>query len=296
MATRREKFDEACLRGRARRGVALLGVCNVTPDSFSDGGLSYRLEDAKARVRELIAEGADVVDIGAESTRPGAEPVLAAEQLRRLLEVVRYAASQVPVSVDTTLPEVALACLQAGAVAVNDVSCLSNDELAKVTAEHEASLLLMHARGSQAAMRGFSDYPDGGYGDVVADVLAEWGAAAERAQGQGLPKKSLVMDPGLGFAKNARQSTDLLRRTGELVARCGVPVLIGASRKSFLTIVDESAPPSARIGASVAAALHAAREGASMLRVHDVRATVQALSLTKLLSLKPSAHGEVHRV
>jgi dihydropteroate synthase len=267
------------LGARRRRGVALVGVCNVTPDSFSDGGRHLGYESACRRVDELLAEGADSVDIGAESTRPGAPPVPPEEQLARMLEVVRYAATKACVSVDTTRPEVAEACLDAGAVAVNDVSCLADAQLAEVVAQAGATLFLMHARGAPREMRGFSVYPDGGYGDVVEDVLREWTRAADLAVSRGLARSALVMDPGLGFAKNAQQSLLLLRRTSDLVSRLDVPVLVGASRKSFLRVVDADAGPSDRLGASVAAALHATRQGAALVRVHDVRATRQAIDL-----------------
>ncbi len=272
------------LEARGRRGLALMGVCNVTPDSFSDGGEHFTFKAACERVDTLVLEGADLVDIGAESTRPGAARVGAADQLARILDVVRYAAAKkVCVSVDTSSPEVAAACLAAGAAAVNDVSCLADDRLAEAVRDAHATLILMHARGDQAAMRGFSVYPDDAYGDVVKDVLAEWAAAADRAASRGLDRRALVMDPGLGFAKNARQSMDLLQRTGELVAGSDVPVLIGASRKSFLRLVDPDAAPTERIGASLAAATIAMRAGASLLRVHDVRATRQAIDLTRRL-------------
>jgi dihydropteroate synthase len=262
----------------------LMGVCNVTPDSFSDGGKHFAPGDARARVDALVAEGADVVDIGAESTRPGAVPVSATEQLSRILEVVRYAATRTLVSVDTTSPEVARECLRAGAIAVNDVSCLADDSLADVCAEARATLILMHARGPQANMRGFSKYPASGYDDVVTDVLAEWTAAAERSMTRGVLRSELVMDPGLGFSKNAEQSAELLRRTSTLVERARVPVLVGASRKSFLRLVDADAAPTERLGASLSAALHAVQAGASLVRVHDVRATRQALDLARLLT------------
>ena len=135
-------------------------------------------------------------------------------------------------------------------------------------------------------MRGFSRYPDQGYGDVVTDVVREWEEAAARARWLGVPREALVMDPGLGFAKNARQSAELLARVDAIVCAVGVPVAIGASRKSFLTIVERDAPPGERIGASIAAALHAARNGASILRVHDVRATRQAIDLDRALSAR----------
>jgi dihydropteroate synthase len=200
-----------------------------------------------------------------------------------MLEVVRYASARGAVSVDTTSPAVASACLDAGAVAVNDVSCLADPALAGAAATASATLILMHARGSQADMRGFSQYPDDGYGDVLADVVREWNAAAGRAMERGMPRSALVMDPGLGFAKNATHSADLLRRTRELVRAVDAPVLVGASRKSFLTLVDPGAAPALRVGASIAAGMHAADAGASILRVHDVRAARQAIDLARLL-------------
>lgn len=274
-------------RATSKRGVALMGVCNVTPDSFSDGGRYFSFEAARARVGELIASGADIVDIGGESTRPRAQAVPAAEQLRRIVEVVRDAASrasrQVCVSVDTASPDVAAACLEAGACAVNDASCLRNGALAEVVASARAALVLMHTRGTPEEMVGFSKYPEGGYDDIVADVRAEWEAAAARALSAGVRADAIAMDPGLGFAKNARQSCELLGRIGEVVRSVTVPVVIGASRKSFLTIADKDASPEERIGASLAAALHAARAGVRVLRVHDVRETVQAVDFDRAL-------------
>ena len=288
MGRRLEGWHRMLAGAGARRVPALMGVCNVTPDSFSDGGRYLGKDAAIARVDELLAEGADVVDIGGESTRPGAHPVPAREQLTRVLDVVKAAADRgACVSVDTASEEVAAACLDAGACAINDVSCLRDERLARVVAGSGAALLLMHARETQERMAGFSQYPDGAYGDIVADVLAEWEAAAARAIAQGLPREALVMDPGLGFAKNARHSLELLRRTRELVQRAGVPVAIGASRKSFLQVVDRDAPPEARIGASIMAAVHAAAAGAAIVRVHDVRATRQAIELSLAMRKEP---------
>jgi dihydropteroate synthase len=289
MARRFEAFRRVLGSAVARRGVALMGVCNVTPDSFSDGGRYLGVEAARARVDELLSEGADLVDVGGESTRPGAKPVPAVEQLARILDVVRAAAERgACVSVDTTSPEVAAACLDAGACVVNDVSCLRDPALAQVVGASGAALVLMHSRPGQEAMTGFSQHPDDAYGDVVDDVVREWEEAAARAVLHGVSREALVMDPGLGFAKNARHSLALLSRTGEIVDRlAGVPVAIGASRKSFLAVVDRNAPPSSRIGASIMAAVHATRAGASIVRVHDVRATAQAVDLDRRLSAHP---------
>jgi dihydropteroate synthase len=290
VSLRLETFRRMLDRARAARGVALMGVCNVTPDSFSDGGRYLEPRAARSRVDELVQQGADIVDIGAESTRPGAVPVAAREQIERALDAVWHAASLgVCVSIDSSSAEVAEACLEAGACAVNDTSCLRDDALARVVAARGATLILMHARGTQDKMAGFSKYPEDGYGDVLRDVLDEWGAAAERARAAGVARDALVMDPGLGFAKNARQSAELLARLGEIVGALDVPVAVGASRKSFLTIVDADASPTDRLGASIAAALHAAGAGASILRVHDVRATRQAMDLARLLRLHAPA-------
>jgi dihydropteroate synthase len=285
VADRFEVFLRSLEGARAVRGVALMGVCNVTPDSFSDGGLHFTPESARARIDELLAEGADIVDIGGESTRPGAEAVPADVQIARVLDAVRYAASRgACISIDTADPRVAAAALDAGASAVNDVSCLRDLDLARAVASAGGAYVLMHARGTQAEMRGFSRYSDEAYGDVVRDVVAEWEEAASRARSVGVPARALVMDPGLGFAKNARQSAELLARTGDIVRAVAVPVAVGASRKSFFTVIDRDAAPGERLGASIAAALHAARAGASIVRVHDVRATRQAIDLDRALA------------
>ncbi|HLM75469.1 MAG TPA: dihydropteroate synthase, partial [Polyangiaceae bacterium] len=190
-----------------RQRVVLMGVLNRTPDSFSDGGRFVDDSAALRRVQELCDEGADIVDIGAESTRPGSDPVSAEDQIARLGEVVREAAQRGPlVSIDTTLPEVAAWALDQGAAIVNSVSLEPAAALGALCARYDAALVLMHCRGNMAAMPGYSLYDDAAYGDVVADVAREWSAAAQRALDAGLPPSELLMDPGLGFAKNARHS------------------------------------------------------------------------------------------
>ncbi len=283
-------FTTALERATGKRGVLILGICNVTPDSFSDGGEHFSARDACDRVDELVDEGADMIDVGGESSRPGATPVSPKQQLERVLEVVRYAARRVPVSIDTTNPEVADACLEAGACAINDVSCARDAELARVAARRQAAYFLMHSRGPQETMLGFSAYPDDAYGDVVVDVLGESSEAALRVREAGVTDDDLVLDPGLGFAKNARQSAEILRRMPEIVSASSVPVLVGVSRKSFLKTWDESAEPKDRLGASIASALFAMRAGVKLVRVHDVRATRQALATFHALHV-PMEHG-----
>jgi dihydropteroate synthase len=268
---------QALEKARTQRGFALMGVCNVTPDSFHDGGLAFTPEAARARIDELVREGADLLDIGGESTRPGAPRVPARGQIERVLPVVRYAASRAVVSIDTSSPEVAEACLDAGASLVNDVSCLADPALARVVAAKEAALVLMHARPGQESMTGFGAVPEEAYVDVVADVAREWIAARDRAIAAGLAHDAILFDPGLGFMKSARHSAELVRRLPELARAVGAPVLVGASHKSFLTLVDPDATPCERIGASLGAAIAAVEAGASILRVHDVRATRQAI-------------------
>lgn len=277
-------FQDVVRGAVARRGAALMGICNVTPDSFSDGGRYLDRDAAKAHVDSLIAQGAEIVDIGGESTRPGCEPVPPAVQIDRVIDVVRYAAEKTCVSIDTTSAEVAAACLDAGAHAVNDVSLLSEEELARVAGGSGAALVLSHARAPQTTMKGYGFWPLDGYGDVVKDVAREWKRAADRAVELGVTREALVMDPGLGFSKASRHSFELLRRAAQLVAAAsGAPVLFGASRKSFLTLIDRDAKPEDRDGASIAAALHAVRAGVSIVRVHDVRATRQALDMEIVL-------------
>jgi dihydropteroate synthase len=268
----------------------LLGICNVTPDSFSDGGRYFDHAAACARVDELLEEGADILDIGGESTRPGSRPVAPREQLERVLPVVRHAVADrgACVSIDTTSPEVAAACLDAGAHAINDVSLLRDPELASVVAGSGAVLVLSHARAPQDRMTGYGGWPAADYGDVVADVLADWERAASLCGERGLARDALVMDPGLGFSKSARHSFELVRRARELVRRLDVPVLFGASRKSFLTLIEgsgskQASAPADRDGASIAVALHAVRAGVGILRVHAVRATRQAIDMENVL-------------
>jgi len=258
-----------------------MGVLNVTPDSFFDGGRYDSAEQAKQRIDQLLRDGADLIDIGAESTRPGAAAISAAEQIARLEPALRYAASRgALISVDTASALVARHALALGAQLINDVSCLADEDLARACAEHDAPLIIMHARGPAASMAGFSVYPDTGYQNVIEDVRREWRAARARALSVGLSGEDIYFDPGLGFAKNAQQSYTLLAHLAEFQSE-GLMV-VGASRKSFLASVD-GAPPTERLGGSVAACLLAAARGAAILRVHDVREVGQALRVAAVV-------------
>lgn len=279
---RAERLLSAIEAGCAAHGAAVLGILNVTPDSFSDGGLYLERERAVAHARALVAQGASLIDVGAESTRPGAPPVPHEEQLRRALPVVEALAGDVAITIDTTSAEVARACLEAGAVAVNDVACAHDARLGEAAAEFGAGYVLSHARQGQSAMSTFGAWPEDAYRDVVAEVREELAAGRERLVGLGVPSEAVLLDPGLGFTKSSLQSARLLAGVREL-AEDG-PVLIGASRKSFLALAVGPVPPAERLGASLAAALWAARHGAKVVRVHDVAETVQALRVERFLA------------
>jgi dihydropteroate synthase len=262
----------------------LWGVLNVTPDSFSDGGRYLDVESARERVRELLIEGADVVDVGGESTRPpgktygaGFSDVDVDEELRRVIPVVEAAvADGARVSIDTTKAEVAERALDAGASLVNHVGERASEALLALVAEREAGLVLMHNRGRGEVASG-STAPDALALEVRDALLRE----AERAITAGVGQERIWLDPGLGFAKSALQSAGLLRNLPSLVST-GYPILVGASRKSFIAeIAGEPGAgrpaPSERLGGSIAAAIVAFESGAKALRVHDVSATRQAL-------------------
>jgi dihydropteroate synthase len=261
-----------------------MGVVNATPDSFYAAGRSPDHEATRRRVDELAGEGAQLVDIGGESSRPGALPVSAAEQVERIEPAVRHAISRgdLLVSIDTTNPDVAEHMLKLGAGLINDVSCLADTGLARVAARHGAGLIIMHTRGILGSMTGFSEFPDEAYEDVVSEVRREWCAARDRAIAAGVPREHVWFDPGIGFAKNALQSFELLRRLQEL-ADLGVPMVVGVSRKSFIRAVDDVGPEQ-RLGGTIAACLWSAAHGAKVLRVHDVLAVRQALAVAARLA------------
>jgi len=251
----------------------LMGVVNVTPDSFSDGGL-YLDADAAVEHGELLAgEGADILDVGGESTRPGAAPVSEEEELRRVVPVVERLAGVGPrVSIDTTKVVVARAALEAGADIVNDVSAFRFDpELAGLVAEAGVDCCLMHMLGEPRTMQ---ENPR--YGDVVAEVKAFLEERLAFAAGEGVPEERVWLDPGIGFGKTAEHNLELLRRLDEIVA-IGRPVVVGTSRKSFLGKLTGGRPEGERLPGTIATNVVALERGASVFRVHDVAQVRDAL-------------------
>ncbi len=255
----------------ATAGPALMGIVNVTPDSFSDGGAHRDAGAAVAHGCRLRDEGAAIVDIGGESTRPGAEPVPSAAELRRVLPVVEGLVERgVPVSVDTSKAEVARAALQAGAIAVNDVTALADPDMAGVVGEFGAGVVLMHMRGEPRTMQ---DAPR--YDDVVTEVREYLLARAEAAEAAGIRRESICLDPGIGFGKTVDHNLELLRGLSELVAT-GFPVLVGASRKSFLERLLGDLDEQGRDEATAVVTAWCAAAGVAVARVHDVARSSRA--------------------
>ena len=255
---------------------AVMGVLNVTPDSFSDGARFASPADAVAHGLRLASEGAALVDVGGESTRPGAETVDAGEELRRVVPVLEeLAGAGVPLSIDTSKAEVARRALELGAELVNDVTALRGDpDLAKVVAESDAYVCLMHMQGDPRTMQAAPRYDD-----VTAEVFAFLEERIAFAVDAGIAEERICVDPGIGFGKTPDQNLELVRRLDELVA-LGRPIVVGLSRKSTLArVVGDSEGKVGSLAASLAAAVAAFERGAWMLRAHDVRETVEALQV-----------------
>jgi len=280
---RRTRFK---LRLRARtlalgERTLVMGVLNVTPDSFSDGGLYFDPKRAVARAREIERAGADILDIGGESTRPGAAPITEEEELRRVLAVLEALRGKlkIPISIDTQKAAVAEAAVRAGAGMINDVSALRGDPaLAGVARRHRVPVVLMHMRGAPRTMQ------KGPFArDVVRDVLAGLRAAVARARKAGLRRSQIVLDPGIGFGKSYAQNYELLARLPEL-ARLGFPLLVGTSRKAFIGAAlggaTQPMPPEKRLWGTAATVAAAILGGAHIVRVHDVAEMVQVARIT----------------
>ena len=255
----------------------VLGVVNVTPDSFSDGGKFLDPKEAVAQAERLVAEGASMVDIGGESSRPGATPVSPEVEWARIGPVVTTLAGRlaVPISVDTRHAEVVTKAVDAGADVINDIEGLRSEAMRRAVARTGAATIVMHMRGDPTTMQS-----DLAYADLRSEVFLTLAAATDRAVADGVPADRILVDPGLGFGKSAEQSLELLVHLGEFRS-LGFPVVVGASRKSFLGRVLGSDDPAERLEAGLAAAVVAAERGAALVRTHDVRPTVRALALVR---------------
>ena len=269
----------------------VVGIVNVTPDSFSDGGMLRTVDDARRHVDRLVHEGADVVDIGGESTRPqGATPVSSDEELRRVIpvvEAVRRDHPSLPISVDTVKADVARAAMAVGASIVNDVSAFRLDAaMADVCGATLAGVVLMHSRGDVASMATFEHANYGS--DVVGEICAELEPSVRRARAAGVQREAVVLDPGIGFSKRAEHSLAVLADLPRLT-RLGFPVLVGVSRKRFISAIIEAPAPGDRVFGTVGANVAALERGARLFRVHDAKVNRDALDVA--WAIMQQTHG-----
>lgn len=259
--------------------IQVMGILNVTPDSFSDGGLFHGQDAALRRVEQMLAEGVDIVDVGGESTRPGAEPVSAQAEMDRVIPVIEAIRSrfEVPVSIDTSKPEVMQAAVSAGADLVNDVRALQEPGALEACVQLSVPVCLMHMQGMPRTMQQ-NPY----YDDVVQDVASFFTERINACNQAGIARGRLILDPGFGFGKTLQHNVDLLRGL-DAFAAFGLPLLVGISRKSMIGALLDNRPVEGRLHGSVAAAVIAAMKGANIIRVHDVQATVDAIKLVKAI-------------
>jgi dihydropteroate synthase len=267
----------------------IMGVLNVTPDSFSDGGEFFSLDSALAHAEQMVAEGADIIDVGGESTRPGGAAIVSAEEeVNRVLPVIRALAkrSGVPISIDTTKAVVARAALDAGAAIVNDISGLRFDpQLANEVAKSSAGLVLMHSRGTPGSLHGLPPVAN-----IIEEVTSSLRSSIGTAEQCGVKRESIVIDPGIGFGKSQEQNIELIAKLDQLIAAFpDFPLLIGTSRKSFIgrLLADANgnpAPIEQRLHGSLATMTAAILKGAHIVRVHDVRAAVEATRVTNAIN------------
>jgi dihydropteroate synthase len=254
----------------------VMGVLNVTPDSFSDGGRFSSAERALAHAQVMIAEGADIIDIGGESTRPGAEAVYAEEESRRVVPVIEKLTeiSSIPISIDTTKATVARAAIAAGAEIINDISALRFEpEVADAAASTKAGLILMHSRGNHETMHSLAPVPE-----IMSEVERSLRESIAEARRRGVADECLALDPGIGFGKSFEQNVELIARLDELAQSFSLfPMLVGTSRKSFLGRLLEGAPVKERLHATMATVAAAVLRGAHIVRVHDVKAAVETV-------------------
>jgi dihydropteroate synthase len=259
-----------------------MGIINVTPDSFFDGGVHLRPEDAVAAARRMVDEGAAIVDVGGESTRPGSAGITLAEELRRVEPVLAAIAGELPVSIDTSKAEVAHRAVELGAELINDVTALRGDPaMAEVVASSGAYLCLMHMQGSPRTMQA-----EPAYGDVASEVAAFLEERLSFAVAAGVAEDRICLDPGIGFGKTVEQNAELVRRLDVLLA-LGRPLLVGLSRKRSLgRMLGDPEATTGSLAASIAAAVVAYERGATIVRVHDVRETVEALTVAHAIGTR----------
>jgi dihydropteroate synthase len=265
----------------------IMGILNVTPDSFSDGGQFVSLDAAIAHAEQMISEGADIIDVGGESTRPGGEPVTVEEEIRRVVPVIKglVQRTDIPISVDTTKSEVARVALDSGAAIVNDISALRFDfYVADAAARAGAGLVLMHSRGTPATMHRLPPVAD-----IMHEVTHSLRASINMAERRGVKRESIVIDPGIGFGKSQEQNLELLAKLDQLIAAFpDYPLLIGTSRKSFIgrLLADETgtpAPAEDRLHGTMATITTAILQGAHIVRVHDVKAAGETIRIAEQL-------------
>lgn len=254
------------------RKTQIMGILNVTPDSFSDGGLFLDVDKAVARGVRIVEEGADIVDIGGESSRPGSEPVTLEEEMKRVLPVIEKLVKEidVPISIDTYKPEVAQAALAAGAKMVNDISGLRNNGMMQVIAEHGIPVVIMHIQGEPKTMQESPQYEN-----VVEDIKGFFRNRIEEAQKAGI--KDIIIDPGIGFGKTLEHNLEILRQLADF-KELGYPILVGPSRKSFIGTIT-GLEVDDRLEGTIAACVMSAMNGASVVRVHDVKECHRALQV-----------------
>ncbi len=273
----------------------IMGILNVTPDSFSDGGQFLGVDEALAYAEQMISEGADIIDVGGESTRPGGEPVTFEEEINRVVPVIEALArkTNTPISVDTTKSEVARAALDAGAAIVNDISALRFDFfVADAVARAGAGLVLMHSRGTPATMHRLPPVAD-----IMEEVTSSLRASVNMAVRRGVKRESIVIDPGIGFGKSQEQNLELIAKLDQIIAAFpDLPVLIGTSRKSFIgkILADESgtpAPAEDRLHGTMASIAAAVLHGAHIIRVHDVKAAAETIRVADSIKTERGSVG-----
>lgn len=261
--------------------TAVMGILNITPDSFSDQGRYFDSRLALIRAEEMVSQGADIIDVGGESSRPGAEPVSVKEEKNRILPVITELARKIkaPISVDTYKPEVAEAAIKAGASIINDITGLryKNGSMAKVVSKHNVPVVIMHMQGMPRSMQ-----KKPAYKNVIEDLLNFFQKQTEFARKSGIKDKNIILDPGIGFGKTLEHNIQILKSLKEFKV-LGYPILLGASRKSFIGTILNNVPAKDRLAGSIAVASYAAGAGANILRVHDVQETVEAAKLIKYI-------------